>query len=134
VLFRSTATSGATCVAPGSHLWDPARYPAQGEIAQAVMPAGSIVIYLGSTIHGGGANTTDDEWRRGVHLSYTLGWLRTEENNYLAVPPSVARELPRLCQEILGYSVHDAIDMAGGYLGALHLRDPVELLASGELR
>ena len=132
-LVDFTATNGATRVAPGSHLWDPARFPADDEIAQAVMPAGSVVIYLGSTIHGGGANTTADEWRRGVHLSYTLGWLRTEENNYLAVPPSVARGLPRLCQEILGYSVHDAIDLAGGYLGALNLRDPVELLATGEL-
>jgi ectoine hydroxylase-related dioxygenase (phytanoyl-CoA dioxygenase family) len=133
-LVDFTETNGATRIAPGSHLWDRSRFPSAGEIVQAVMPVGSVVIYLGSTIHGGGANMTKDEWRRGVHLSYTLGWLRTEENNYLAVPPAVARELPRLCQEILGYSVHDAIELAGGYLGALNLRDPVELLASGELR
>ena len=132
-LVDFTAENGATRVAPGSHLWDRSRGPKDADVVQAVMPAGSVVIYLGSTIHGGGANTTAGEWRRGVHLSYTLGWLRTEENNYLAVPPAVARELPRLCQEILGYSVHDAIEMAGGYLGALNLRDPVELLASGEL-
>ncbi|HUE38234.1 MAG TPA: phytanoyl-CoA dioxygenase family protein [Candidatus Binatia bacterium] len=133
-LVDFTASNGATRIAPGSHRWDRSRMPKEAEIAEAVMPAGSVVIYLGSTIHGGGANTTAGEWRRGVHLSYTLGWLRTEENNYLAVPPAVARELPRACQEILGYSVHDAIAMAGGYLGALNLRDPVELLASGELR
>ncbi len=133
-LVDFTAENGATRIAPGSHLWDRSRFPSGGELAQAVMPAGSVVVYLGSTIHGGGANTTAGEWRRGVHLSYTLGWLRTEENNYLAVPPTVARELPRLCQEILGYAVHDAIEMAGGYLGALNLRDPVELLAEGELR
>ena len=132
-LVDFTADNGATRIAPGSHLWDRSRFPSDEEIAHAVMPAGSVVIYLGSTIHGGGRNTTADQWRRGVHLSYTLGWLRTEENNYLAVPPAVARELPRLCQEILGYAVHDAIQMAGGYLGALNLRDPVELLASGEL-
>jgi ectoine hydroxylase-related dioxygenase (phytanoyl-CoA dioxygenase family) len=132
-LVDFTADNGATRLIPGSHLWDRSRGPADAEIVQAVMPAGSVVIYLGSTIHGGGANTTENEWRRGVHLSYTLGWLRTEENNYLAVPPSVARELPRLAQEILGYSVHDAIEMAGGYLGALNLRDPVELLQNGEL-
>ena len=52
------------------------------------MPAGGAVIYLGSTLHFAGDNTTVDEWRRGVHISYTLGWLRTEENNFLAVPPS----------------------------------------------
>jgi hypothetical protein len=66
-------------------------------------------------------------------LSYTLGWLRTEENNYLAVPPAVARTLPVLAQEVLGYAVHDAIHNAGGYLGMVGLRDPMGMLASGEL-
>lgn len=56
-----------------------------------------------------------------MHLSYTLGWLRTEENNCLAVPPAVAATLPRTSQEVLGYAVHDAIEMAGGYLGMVGL-------------
>jgi ectoine hydroxylase-related dioxygenase (phytanoyl-CoA dioxygenase family) len=127
------AANGATRVAPGSHRWAPERAAAPDEIADAVMRAGSAVVYLGSTIHGGGANSTAERWRRGVHLSYTLGWLRTEENNYLAVPPSVARELPRRCQEILGYAVHDALEHGGGYLGMVALRDPLELLEGGEL-
>jgi ectoine hydroxylase-related dioxygenase (phytanoyl-CoA dioxygenase family) len=127
------AGNGATRVAPGSHRWAPERAAAPHEIADAEMRAGSAVIYLGSTIHGGGANSTADRWRRGVHLSYTLGWLRTEENNYLAVPPAVARKLPRICQEVLGYAVHDAIEMNGGYLGMVALRDPIELLESDEL-
>src|SRR5262249_47292319 len=127
------AASGATRVVPGSHRWERDRYPADDEIADAEMRAGSAVIYLGSTLHGGGANSTAERWRRGVHISYTLGWLRTEENNYLAVPPEIARELPRDCQEVLGYAVHDAIQMNGGYLGMVALRDPVELLADGEL-
>jgi ectoine hydroxylase-related dioxygenase (phytanoyl-CoA dioxygenase family) len=127
------AANGATRVVPGSHRWDHDRHPADDEIADATMRAGSAVIYLGSTIHGGGANTTASSWRRGVHISYTLGWLRTEENNYLAVPPSVARTLPRRCQEILGYAVHDAIAMNGGYLGMVALRDPLELLEDGTL-
>ena len=73
------------------------------------MAAGSAVVYLGSTIHGGGANTTASTWRRGVHISYTLGWLRTEENNYLAVPPPSRAPCRRRCQEVLGYAVHDAL-------------------------
>jgi ectoine hydroxylase-related dioxygenase (phytanoyl-CoA dioxygenase family) len=127
------AENGATRVVPGSHRWDHARQPQEHEIADAVMPAGSAVVYLGSTIHGGGANSTVDRWRRGVHMSYTLGWLRTEENNYLAVPPAVARTLPRRCQEVLGYAVHDALALAGGYLGMVSLRDPIELLEAGVL-
>ena len=89
------AENGATRVVPGSHRWPRARKPEEHEIADAVMPAGGAVIYLGSTIHGAGANSTREEWRRGLHISYVLGWLRTEENNYLAVPPEVARTLPR---------------------------------------
>jgi cell wall assembly regulator SMI1 len=57
--------------------------------------------------------------------------LRTEENNYLAVPPELACRLPRQCQEVLGYAVHDAIERGGGYLGMIDLRDPVELIQEG---
>jgi ectoine hydroxylase-related dioxygenase (phytanoyl-CoA dioxygenase family) len=132
-LVDFASENGATRVVPGSNHWDRDHFPEPEQIADAVMPAGSAVIYLGSTLHGGGANSTADRWRRGVHLSYTLGWLRTEENNYLAVPPAVACRLPRICQEVLGYAVHDAIEMNGGYLGMVALKDPVELLESGEL-
>jgi ectoine hydroxylase-related dioxygenase (phytanoyl-CoA dioxygenase family) len=129
-LVDFTAENGATRVFPGSHRWEGGRYPADGEAVVAEMPAGSAILYLGSTFHGGGAHTGSKP-RRGVHLSYTLGWLRTEENNYLAVPPEVAYRLPRRCQEVLGYAVHDAIERGGGYLGMLDLRDPIELFEEG---
>ena len=132
-LVDFTADNGATRVAPGSHRWEPGRTPSADELVPAEMPAGSAVIYLGSTIHAGGANVTDTEFRRGMHLSYCLGWLRTEENNYLATPLEVVRSLPRKSQELLGYAVHDALASGGGYLGAVELQDPVELLANGEL-
>ena len=126
--------TGATRVVSGSHRWPLERAAEPEEIADAEMRAGSAVIYLGSTIHGGGANVTRDEWRLGLHVSYVLGWLRTEENNYLAVPPAIAATLPRPAQEVLGYAVHDAIATGGGYLGMLGLRDPVELMHEGKLR
>jgi hypothetical protein len=66
-------------------------------------------------------------------MSFTLGWLRTEENNTLAVPPDVARTLPVEAQELIGYAVHDAVAQGGGYLGMVALRDPVEMLATGDL-
>ncbi len=132
-LVDFTADNGATCVAPGSHRWPLERTASPDEIAVAEMPAGSAVLYLGSTIHGGGANTTVDCWRRGVHISYVLGWLRTEENHYLATPPEVACTLPRQAQELLGYAAHDALAQGGGYLGTVDLRDPVDLLEGGEI-
>lgn len=137
-----TRDNGATRLVPGSHRWpDRALSPAEqmmqeppsaDAIAYAEMPAGSAVVYTGGVIHGGGANTTSIA-RRGAHLSYCLGWLRTEENNYLAVPPAKAAALPRQAQELLGYAVYDSIPRGGGYLGMVQLQDPVDLLARGAL-
>jgi ectoine hydroxylase-related dioxygenase (phytanoyl-CoA dioxygenase family) len=127
------ADNGATVIVPGSHRWPRERQPRPEELAVAEMSAGSAAIYLGSTIHAGGANTTADRWRRGVHLSYVVGWLRTEENNVLAVGPGVAKTLPRRAQELIGYGIHDAIRSAGGYLGLVDMRVPADLLAEGGL-
>ncbi|MEL7209778.1 MAG: phytanoyl-CoA dioxygenase family protein, partial [Actinomycetota bacterium] len=133
-LVDFTRENGATMVVPGSHRWeDRSRQPEPDEVAHAEMAAGSAVVYLGSTVHAGGANESADTWRRGGHLSYCLGWLRTEENNYLGTPPEVAARYPRAVQEVLGYAVHDAIEDAGGYLGVVGMRDPVELMAEGSL-
>lgn len=137
-----TRANGGTRIVPGSHRWpdrslSPAEQfaqppPTAEQIAYAEMPAGSAVVYTGGTIHAGGSNATDVP-RRGAHLSYCLGWLRTEENNYLAVPPTVAAELPRKAQELLGYAVHDSIPRGGGYLGMVRMQDPVDLLSRHQL-
>jgi ectoine hydroxylase-related dioxygenase (phytanoyl-CoA dioxygenase family) len=137
-----TRENGATRVIPGSHQWPDRRLSAAEQVQQpapdptaiayAEMAAGSAVIYLGGTIHAGGSNATDIP-RRGAHLSYCLGWLRTEENNYLSSPPAYAATLPRVAQELLGYAIHDSIGRGGGYLGMVRMQDPVELLARGEL-
>jgi len=132
-LVDFTAELGATVVAPGSHRWDRERVAQPDELVPAEMPAGSAVLYLGSTIHAGGKNSTKDLWRRGMHMSFVVGWLRTEDNNYLSTPPAIARTLPRRSQELLGYCAHDAINSGGGYLGAVDLLDPIELLAQGKL-
>lgn len=137
-----TADNGATRLVPGSHRWPDRDLPPFEQAAQpppgpdqvvcAEMPAGSAVVYTGGVLHGGGANTSDVA-RRGAHLSYCLGWLRTEENNLLAVQPAVAATLPRLAQELLGYAMYDNLARGGAYLGMLDSQDPVELLARGEL-
>jgi ectoine hydroxylase-related dioxygenase (phytanoyl-CoA dioxygenase family) len=114
----------------GSHLWDgdplgtTGRLPQSSEIRQAVMPTGSVVLYLGWTLHGAGENRTADAWRRGIHVSYCQGWLRTEENNTLATPPDIARRLPLRAQELLGYSVHTGTGMLG-------LRSPIDQMTDG---
>lgn len=67
------------------------------------MPAGLVLIFSGSVIHGGGANRTS-ETRIGVNLDYCLGWLRQEENQYLCCPPAIARDFPKPLRDLCGYA------------------------------
>ena len=132
-LVDFTAENGATRVAPGSHRWSEERVATPDDLVAAEMAAGSAIVYLGSTLHGGGPNITGDVRRRGMHVSYCVGWLRTEENQYLATPIDVVRSLPPESQALLGYAVHDGLEAGGGYLGAVAVQDPMALLASGAL-
>ena len=97
--------NGATRLVPGSHRRPLTRNPDPSEIAYATMPRGSVLIYLGSVVHSGGANTTNLP-RTAVTLSYSLGWLRQAENHYLTTPPQVARTLPEKLRALLGYTIH----------------------------
>jgi ectoine hydroxylase-related dioxygenase (phytanoyl-CoA dioxygenase family) len=100
-----TEAVGATRVIPGSHKWaDFHRTPDPRETVPAVMPAGSAVLYLGKTVHAAGANVTADEWRRGLHMSFCLGWLTPEEASPLGVPWEIARIYPPRVQRMLGYA------------------------------
>jgi ectoine hydroxylase-related dioxygenase (phytanoyl-CoA dioxygenase family) len=121
-----TEANGATRVALGSHR-DTVDLKNAGSFATvpAEMPAGSIVLYTGRTVHGGGANTTDAN-RIGINVDYVLGWLRQEENQYLSVPLEVARDLPEEIQRLMGYR-------PGAYaLGYIDdVRDPIDVLRPG---
>jgi hypothetical protein len=102
-----TVENGATQVVPGSSAWPDDRKAEAHEITQAVMKAGSVLVYTGSVFHGGGANRSDqDRW--GLNLTYALGWLRQEENQYLACPPEIAKTLSAELQDLMGYAL-------GGY-------------------
>ena len=50
-------------VVPGSHKWNmrraPDLSPESDEWAPAIMPKGSVIIYLSHTLHSGGENRTD---------------------------------------------------------------------------
>lgn len=99
-----TEEVGATRVVPGSHLWDDFRRDADPtEYVSAIMPAGSALLYLGKTVHGAGANTTVDSWRRGLHMSFVLGWLTPEEASPLGVPWDIAQGFSYRVQQMLGY-------------------------------
>ena len=117
-----TEQNGATRIIPHS-LLDPKEATAdEHRTCQAVMPKGSVVLYTGRTIHGGGANRSELV-RRALNVDYVLGWLRQEENQYLSCPPAVARTLPRDLQKLAGYTIGA---YALGYVD--DVRDPGALL------
>ena len=98
-----TADNGATRVVPGSHAWDWERRAQPEEFCQAEMARGSVLFYTGSVLHSGGENRSNAA-RLGLNITYCLGWLRQEENQYLSCPPAIARELAPELQELLGYT------------------------------
>ena len=104
-----TRENGATQIVPGSHLWEKDRIPNEDEIAYAEMKAGSVLLYTGTVLHGGGENTSKNDIRTGVFLHYALNWLRQEENQYLSCPPEIAKDISPEIRSLIGYS-------KGGYV------------------
>jgi ectoine hydroxylase-related dioxygenase (phytanoyl-CoA dioxygenase family) len=120
-----TEQNGATHIVPGSHLWPRGeRQPRPEEICQGVMPKGSCLIWLGASYHGGGANMSDQP-RRGIVMSYNLGWMKSQENYYLSIPLETIRTYPEKLQSLLGFFVHLP------NLNTVEGRDPAELLQAG---
>lgn len=116
-----TKDNGATVIVPGSHKWAEGRNPEPHEITYAEMPAGSVLLYQASLLHGGGANITAHA-RTGIAISYCLGWLRQSENQYLSYPLETVRSFSPQLQRMLGYNVHRP------NLGWVHGHDPIDLV------
>lgn len=100
-----TPENGATRVVPGSHRWMEPGEPLEDCVVQAAMPKGSVLVYLGSVLHGGGANATNRP-RMGLVNTYSLGWLRQEENQYLTIPREIAETYPEPVRRLMGYQGH----------------------------
>lgn len=138
-----TAENGATVVVPGSHQWgkeqpagaldrddfQPERETAVGrntrsggEIrrdvrpVQALMPAGSVMVFAGTLWHGGGANTSDSP-RLAISNQYCEPWARQQENFAFGIPPQQARAMTPRVQELVGYSMYSPLM---GHAGGQH--------------
>ena len=86
------------------------------------MEKGDAFIMLASCFHGGGTNETKDEQRLVFGTFFTRGYLRQEENQFLAVPMEVTRKYDRKVQETMGYSLSDPA------CGTVDLIDPIYAL------
>ncbi len=118
--------NGATRVVPDSHRTPDETTYTPADTLPAEMPRGSVVMYLGSTVHGGGANVSD-EVRVGVNVDYVLGWLRQEENQYLSYTLDEVRSFPERIQRLIGY---EPGAYALGYIDGG--RSPMTLLGDGQ--
>jgi len=105
-----TLENGATRILPANKGQQKISDVEEADVVQAVMSKGSVLYYLGSTIHGGGANKSQYP-RVGLINTYSLGWLRQEENQYLTVPREIADSYPEHLRRLMGYQAH------GAYLG-----------------
>ena len=97
--------NGATLIWPGSHgrhALDP-QPPAEGFPVE--LEPGSALLFLGSTLHGAGGNSSGHV-RRGAIVSYCLGWLKPYENQWLAYPPDIARHFDPELAALVGYRQH----------------------------
>ncbi|EED34865.1 phytanoyl-CoA dioxygenase [Luminiphilus syltensis NOR5-1B] len=108
-----TLENGATRVVMGSHdLRDIDDIP-ESDAEQAPMQRGSVLFYLGATVHGGGANLSDKP-RSGLINTYALGWLRQEENQYLTIPREIADSYPDHVRRLMGYQSHNDLGVYPG--------------------
>lgn len=119
-----TARNGATRIIAGSnHSADNLNEGfSEQDTEAAEMPRGSCLLYTGSVYHGAGANRSDAT-RVGMRILYSAGWLRQEENQFLSVPPEIARTLDPALLRLIGYQ-------RGAYgLGYVDdMRDPIAVV------
>jgi hypothetical protein len=101
-----TVDNGATRCLPGTHTLGPASTSAEAqegrEVDRAEMQRGSAFFYTGKVYHGAGANNSD-KVRQGINITYCVGWVRQEENQYLSTPLEVAKTLDDDLLELMGY-------------------------------
>jgi ectoine hydroxylase-related dioxygenase (phytanoyl-CoA dioxygenase family) len=121
-----TAENGGTMVVPGSHKWDDRRKPEPEEAISTEMSAGSALLWIGATLHGGGTNRTRDQFRTGLTMSLDNATLRLEENHYLSLPSDLVRSYPERLQRLLGWA------SGANHLGWVEIggqmADPMDLL------
>ena len=121
-----TEENGATRIIPGSHLEDHSPNPLEHyDSIPAEMPKGSVLLWVGSLWHGGGANRTSDR-RVGITINYCAGFIRQQENQQLGIPVETVKRFPKRLQEMVGYSIYNGLI---GHIDKLH---PAQVLLGAD--
>ena len=116
-----TEQNGATVVVPKSHTWNGQQRPTDDHVIQAVMPAGSVIFFLGTTWHGGGANHTDTP-RLAVTHQYCEAFMRQQENYFLELDKETVKSLSPELRSLVGYSIHSP------FMGMVNGQHPLRTL------
>jgi ectoine hydroxylase-related dioxygenase (phytanoyl-CoA dioxygenase family) len=122
-----TAENGGTWFVPGSHRRADVpnadgSLPDDVEVCALEIPAGGVMIFHGSLWHGGGANTTADDWRLGVNVQYCPGFVRQQQNPYFGIPAATAATFSDRLLGLLGYRLYR------GVMGHVDGRSPGEVV------
>jgi ectoine hydroxylase-related dioxygenase (phytanoyl-CoA dioxygenase family) len=131
-----TAVGGGTEVIPGSHAWNdeqvantyvaapetPLDEALRAQLSPVEMPAGSLILFAGTLLHRGGANSSA-ALRRAFSHQYCEPWGRQQENFTLSVPRERAKTMSPRLRQLLGYSIHPP------FMGQLAGRHPEKALA-----
>jgi len=121
-----TEQNGATRLVPKTHLADHSPGASDSyESIPAEMPKGSVLVWVGSLWHGGGANTTHNR-RVGIAMNYCAGFVRQQENQQLGIPQHLVHNFSRRLQELVGYSIYN------GLIGHIDKQHPGKLLLGSE--
>lgn len=100
-----TRENGATLIWPGSHGVQALAPETKCDPVVAEAGPGDAIVFLGSTLHGAGGNKSEGV-RRGIIVSYCLGWLKPYENQWLAYPPEIAKDFVPELAALAGYAQH----------------------------
>jgi hypothetical protein len=100
-----TRANGGTRLWTGSQFDQDTPVLSEEESIVPVVVPGDALVFLGSTLHGGGGNASAAP-RRGLVISYCLGWLKPFELQWLVYPPQVARHFSPELAALVGYAQH----------------------------
>src|SRR5579883_3207642 len=122
-----TEENGATRLCPGTHTSDHSPNPLEHyDSIPAEMSKGSVLVWVGSLWHGGGANRTTER-RVGIAMNYCAGFIRQQENQQLGLPLELVRTFEPRLQELCGFGLYR------GLIGHIDKQVPAKLLLGSSL-
>jgi ectoine hydroxylase-related dioxygenase (phytanoyl-CoA dioxygenase family) len=99
-----TESNGATRVIPMSNKWnDFSNLGSPADTIPALLDPGDALMITGKTVHGGGANKTQSDKRRGLALTFSLSYLTPEEAYPFQIGLETAKTMTKRAQKAIGF-------------------------------